>query len=415
MLYLNNMKNSLIRFALLSSFLPMLAFADTSTCVNLTKNLSKGVENNEVLKLQQFLSNEGYLTKIPNGYFGVGTLTAVKKFQLANGISQVGSVGAVTRKKIAELTMCSTTISSVNTSFKKEMSTTSVQDVKNERIKLLKSIQYTSIPFEINDRPSLPKGYSVQDITKDYAFDLYGTHNNKYIFEVYLGSVVKNLDAEISLRNVKCEGNINVNSYLSSDICLSKSTKSKKIYLGTKDNKVVQPFSSFDIEVDGEGDGKIYFEFIITIPDKQGKNTIVILQKGVTFVVQTSIQVSKESVDSRNIKRQSDVNSIFGALSQFLGDIEYNSTTYSNGNFFPVITNIPKEICAIGASSCEGFVNLSLLVPTYLSRLPFEYNKQNPNGIGYRVSKTGEVITVSAQYPEDGKTIQISCNYKKGC
>ena len=73
-----------------------------TSCLELTKNLSKGQENNEVLLLQQFLFDKGYLTQKPNGYFGNGTVTAVKKFQIANGLSSVGSVGIATRKKVKE-------------------------------------------------------------------------------------------------------------------------------------------------------------------------------------------------------------------------------------------------------------------------------------------------------------------------
>ena len=69
-------------------------------CLSLTKNLSKGSENSEVLALQQFLFDGGYLTIKSNGYFGAGTVTAVKKFQIANGMSPVGSVGIGTRTAI---------------------------------------------------------------------------------------------------------------------------------------------------------------------------------------------------------------------------------------------------------------------------------------------------------------------------
>ncbi len=73
------------------------------TCTSLTKPLSKGSENSEGLTLQQFLFDGGYLTIKPNGYFGAGTVTAVKKFQIANGISPVGSIGAGTRGKVKEV------------------------------------------------------------------------------------------------------------------------------------------------------------------------------------------------------------------------------------------------------------------------------------------------------------------------
>lgn len=85
-----------------------------SKCINLTKTLSKGSENSEVLKLQQFLFDGGYLTVKPNGYFGSGTVTALKKFQLTNSMSPVGSVGPMTRSKIKEVS-CTSGSSKIST------------------------------------------------------------------------------------------------------------------------------------------------------------------------------------------------------------------------------------------------------------------------------------------------------------
>lgn len=98
------MKNILIKgLFVFASVIFVISSASAMTCANLTKNLSKGSENSEVLKLQQFLFDGGYLTVKPNGYFGAGTVTAVKKFQGANGLAQVGSVGPGTRGKIKEV------------------------------------------------------------------------------------------------------------------------------------------------------------------------------------------------------------------------------------------------------------------------------------------------------------------------
>ena len=64
----------------------------------------------EVLKLQQFLFAENYLKITPSGFFGTDTVKAVKSFQKANGITQVGSAGSLTRKKIKELTCSNSSI-----------------------------------------------------------------------------------------------------------------------------------------------------------------------------------------------------------------------------------------------------------------------------------------------------------------
>ena len=81
---------------------------DTPTpCANLTYSLRVGSTdsqtNGDVTNLQTFLQDEGFLSSDPTGYFGQMTAKAVKKFQTRYGISPVGSVGTVTRKKINSL------------------------------------------------------------------------------------------------------------------------------------------------------------------------------------------------------------------------------------------------------------------------------------------------------------------------
>ncbi|MEI6810558.1 MAG: peptidoglycan-binding domain-containing protein [Candidatus Nomurabacteria bacterium] len=105
------MKNILIKGLFVSvSILFITSSSSALTCTNLTKPLANGSKDSEVLKLQQFLFDGGYLSTKPNGYFGAGTLTALKKFQKANGLAQVGSVGPGTRSKIKEVS-CNDSVS----------------------------------------------------------------------------------------------------------------------------------------------------------------------------------------------------------------------------------------------------------------------------------------------------------------
>jgi len=60
-------------------------------------DLEFGMNNNDVRQLQIILKAQGYLTAEPNGNFGYQTLTAVKAYQKANGLSVTGFVGPLTR------------------------------------------------------------------------------------------------------------------------------------------------------------------------------------------------------------------------------------------------------------------------------------------------------------------------------
>lgn len=85
--------------------LVVVSFAQTpSSCVDLPSSLSRGMENANVLALQNFLHAKGYLKPTPNGYFGPGTFAAVKALQKNLGYSQVGIAGPATRAYIKTVT-----------------------------------------------------------------------------------------------------------------------------------------------------------------------------------------------------------------------------------------------------------------------------------------------------------------------
>lgn len=94
------LKRLLIASVLIAS---ISTFVSAMTCTTLTKSLTRGSTDSEVTILQQFLFDGGYLKTQPNGIFGAGTVTAVKRFQIANGVSPVGSVGKMTRAKVKEV------------------------------------------------------------------------------------------------------------------------------------------------------------------------------------------------------------------------------------------------------------------------------------------------------------------------
>ncbi len=77
-------------------------------CVSIANNLryrDRDVnKNGEISTLQDYLQSSGYMNNEPTGYFGLLTLSGVKSFQNANGISPTGYVGPITKAKIANLT-----------------------------------------------------------------------------------------------------------------------------------------------------------------------------------------------------------------------------------------------------------------------------------------------------------------------
>ena len=66
---------------------------------SITYTLKKGMENAQVLKLQQTLARypEIYPEASVTGYFGVATEKALKRFQKKYGLDQTGSTGPETR------------------------------------------------------------------------------------------------------------------------------------------------------------------------------------------------------------------------------------------------------------------------------------------------------------------------------
>jgi len=82
--------------------------AQAAGCLSLQTDLGYGMSdaatNGQVSLLQQYLKAAGYLSAAPNGYFGQGTLAAVKTFQSSQSIPNNGRVGPLTRAALRQLT-----------------------------------------------------------------------------------------------------------------------------------------------------------------------------------------------------------------------------------------------------------------------------------------------------------------------
>jgi peptidoglycan hydrolase-like protein with peptidoglycan-binding domain len=108
------MKKIIGIFCALSLFIsPYVSFAqqavlsvdDVNSCTLINRSLryrasDRASNSNDVLSLQIFLKEKGYLKAEPNGFFGDQTLQSVRAFQRDNGLFSAGFVGPLTRDLI---------------------------------------------------------------------------------------------------------------------------------------------------------------------------------------------------------------------------------------------------------------------------------------------------------------------------
>ena len=90
--------------------------AAPSQVVSFTEDLSRGMDNSDVTRLQQLLARDTaiYPEGSVTGYFGPATERAVKRFQAKYGISQIGRVGPATRAKLSSVYSTNTVSSPVS-------------------------------------------------------------------------------------------------------------------------------------------------------------------------------------------------------------------------------------------------------------------------------------------------------------
>jgi prepilin-type N-terminal cleavage/methylation domain-containing protein len=124
-----------------------------------------------------------------------------------------------------------------------------------------------------------------------------------------------------------------------------------------------------------------------------------------------SVNPNRQLGQARNLTRKSDITTIYNAL-------EYHSVK-NRGVILNTITTSYQEICDTGtrkstdalpsATYCDGKINLSLLVPTYINSIPKDSLSKVTSSTGYEVAKTSNnQISVRAKNPELGEIIAIN-------
>lgn len=135
---------------------------------------------------------------------------------------------------------------------------------------------------------------------------------------------------------------------------------------------------------------------------------IIAILAGIVII---AVNPSKQLGDSRNTQRSADVLTILNATYQYSID--------NSGSLPPVgggagITTTATEICATGAASCTGLVDLTPLTTSgkYLVSLPKDPQCATTcatNGTGYKINKDANGrLVVAAPAAENGKTISVN-------
>lgn len=123
-------------------------------------------------------------------------------------------------------------------------------------------------------------------------------------------------------------------------------------------------------------------------------------------IVIVAVNPLRQFSQARNTARRNDVNAILNSISQYAADA-------NNGILPSTITTTPTNICTKisgGAETCTGLVDLSVVAPTYVSKIPRDPQPPaNNEDTGYRVAKdASERITVDAPSAELGTAISVT-------
>lgn len=101
-------------------------------------------------------------------------------------------------------------------------------------------------------------------------------------------------------------------------------------------------------------------------------------------IVIVAINPQRQLALTRNAERESGMRTIEQSLEQFLID---------QGSYPVGVNNVYQEVCATDAVDCTGLLDLSVLTPNYMARIPVDPQSDTPNGTGYQV----------AQNPDNGR------------
>lgn len=126
-------------------------------------------------------------------------------------------------------------------------------------------------------------------------------------------------------------------------------------------------------------------------------------------IVILAINPNKQLGDTRNADRRADVNTLLEAVYQYA--LDNNGSLPSTIPTSSTCNTATNEICANGAASCTGVVDLSVLTTNeeYLTAIPGDPTTEDTAGSGYFIAKSANNrVTVCAPGAENSDTISVT-------
>lgn len=126
-------------------------------------------------------------------------------------------------------------------------------------------------------------------------------------------------------------------------------------------------------------------------------------------IVILAINPNKQLGDTRNADRRADVNTLLEAVYQYA--LDNNGSLPSGIPTSATCSTATNEICANGAASCTGVVDLSVLTTNeeYLTAIPGDPTTEDSTGAGYFIAKSANNrVTVCAPGAENSDTISVT-------
>lgn len=432
----------------LSFFLISISYASALSCLNLQNNLTQGWETSEVMSLQNYLSQKGFLTVEPNGYFGPSTLSAVRRYQDSVGLPDTGIVTSATRQAVYTETCTGQkfvpTQEQVSSPLSSLVPSPSCLDFKQDLIRGKENTNVLSLQKFLMKKGLLmvaPNSYfgpSTFTAVKSYQESL-GLSRSGDVKSL-TRSAIKNetctngVPSEISSVNqsnisdnmpsayyplgcisatgfsvitgASCSVHMIFNNGCTSFTgfstttgmsCSNSNATSSPVSLPVTFNNGCTSLNGFSITT-----GRSCSNSIAT------SSPVSIIASSTPIVPVT--QVIRKLPSTPNERRQADTIVLLSAMYSFYLD--------SRGTFpMPMISATPIEICTLGISLCGNLNEVkSFLVPKFLTSIPMDPNLASSTGSGYFITRLGDgTVTITAPSADSGVTIYAKCNFSSGC